>query len=1113
MAFILLLLLTITGLVRVETEVASDAQTTLQARQNAQLAVLNALGDLQKLVGPDQRVTATASMGEANLDGGVEHQTTQNGLVTPRDGAKHWTGVWGNSSAPDGIYSTTPSPVLLDWLISGNEGEASIQTATDGSITSPSAPNSALVAPDDSTIPALSNLDVETTQQDWQLLVGPGSVDTEEDYVVAPTVSVESDMPGRYAWWVGDEGVKARYNLRDEHTATTDLYMPDPDDSLAERWRLAIAQRIGVERMDDMNSYPINDASLDKVAYLDQATNSSSSIDKAALKTHFHDLTTYSEGVLSDTRTGGLRKDLSYHLANKDLSGNILPVDDSLFDNASKLLGPYWERMNSFYDQVKTAASGAALPATPATKTTHGLTPTIVQIRYQMQLHIASDQKAYIRLKPLFVLGNSYSVPLTAQVDFSFYKYPYASNSSYSLALNLYTGLENTSAKLTQTTTETDPNTGEIITVPNPSYHSQIRLIQKLSAGPSVFSNMLFRTPNFTLSPGELIVFTLDPTVDPLRTKPLEMVAYDLVANEPDPDLYLELPFGDDPIESDQFAGLGAVSVTGGAHFYFHMYTRGEDDAFPPVEEQYVGEVDSDTQILQRIDRKGFTGYKTTQWFHMPGVGEDFVEHIFSSEYFLQMPADCDPGIKIYADRNIRAQRFFNKRNLIGGEWSPNPDTFMENIAVLRWGQSVRSAGQQRMVLFDMLQAQDTESPILSLGALQHMDMTAGRTGFTLSEQPGYAFGNSWASPFLPREMSAETRDTIFGGEQVDERYNNTSSAQTEQSFYDVSYLLNTALWDGYFFSTVPQSSGSSLPGALPNGRLTPLTQDIARLQNGDSAAAYLAVDGAFNINSTSVEAWKAVLSSTRFQVGADNYTSHRRSLNQTDGYTSAGSGDSEDAYAGYRLLSDDEIYKKGSDGSAPTGLAVEIADQVRRRGPFTSLAHFVNRELVASSASDAEFGLKGALQTAIDNAGINDGFPNDENLTEEADLGSDASIYTAPETFYAEFEAGYGAKATGIPGWLNQADLLQALGPILSARSDTFTIRAYGDVLNPLASTGTTPTVSSRVWCEAVVQRQSEPIVRASQNVTDPGYHEPNSPFGRRFKIVSFRWLNQDQI
>ncbi len=102
------------------------------------------------------------------------------------------------------------------------------------------------------------------------------------------------------------------------------------------------------------------------------------------------------------------------------------------------------------------------------------------------------------------------------------------------------------------------------------------------------------------------------------------------------------------------------------------------------------------------------------------------------------------------------------------------------------------------------------------------------------------------------------------------------------------------------------------------------------------------------------------------------------------------------------------------------------------------------------------------------------------------------------------------GQRSTAIPGWLTQADVLQAIGPVISARSDTFTIRTYGEVANPV--TGET---SARAWCEAVVQRLPDYV-----NTTDPATVAPasltagdNKTFGRRFRVVSFRWLSPDAI
>ena len=122
---------------------------------------------------------------------------------------------------------------------------------------------------------------------------------------------------------------------------------------------------------------------------------------------------------------------------------------------------------------------------------------------------------------------------------------------------------------------------------------------------------------------------------------------------------------------------------------------------------------------------------------------------------------------------------------------------------------------------------------------------------------------------------------------------------------------------------------------------------------------------------------------------------------------------------------------------------------------------------------------------------------------------------------------------AIGIPGWLMQQDLVQAFSPVMSVRSDTFLVRCYGEVINP--ASGAT---EAKAWGEAVVQRvpdfvdQSDPALTGTNayggnlgdatpildSKTGPASPAPivnatNQTFGRRFKVVSFRWLNENEI
>jgi hypothetical protein len=182
----------------------------------------------------------------------------------------------------------------------------------------------------------------------------------------------------------------------------------------------------------------------------------------------------------------------------------------------------------------------------------------------------------------------------------------------------------------------------------------------------------------------------------------------------------------------------------------------------------------------------------------------------------------------------------------------------------------------------------------------------------------------------------------------------------------------------------------------------------------------------------------------------------------------------------GFRSLTDSQI----------TDLARRLVKQVRQRGPFLSLGEFVNRRIGTSDLC-----LKGPLQTVIDEAGINS-----------------ASLYDAFDT------SGYpeNGKANilpnktgvGIPGYLTQADVLQSIAPVMTARSDTFTIRGYGEAKDASGK------VLATAWCEAVVQRTPEFF-----DASDPPHtavanlNKTNLTYGRRFAVISFRYLMPSEV
>jgi hypothetical protein len=129
MAFLLLLILGLTTLIRVETSSGRAGKDLLLARQNALLGLMVGLGNLQAATGPDQRVTARGALFNDPDDGA--------GLTYTRPGNAFWTGVWDTSnyasqSGPGGpqdysemrAYAALDAPGRYDdaiaWLVSWN---------------------------------------------------------------------------------------------------------------------------------------------------------------------------------------------------------------------------------------------------------------------------------------------------------------------------------------------------------------------------------------------------------------------------------------------------------------------------------------------------------------------------------------------------------------------------------------------------------------------------------------------------------------------------------------------------------------------------------------------------------------------------------------------------------------------------------------------------------------------------------------------------------------------------------------------------------------------------------------------------------------------------------
>ena len=397
------------------------------------------------------------------------------------------------------------------------------------------------------------------------------------------------------------------------------------------------------------------------------------------------------------------------------------------------------------------------------------------------------------------------------------------------------------------------------------------------------------------------------------------------------------------------------------------------------------------------------------------------------------------------------------------------------------------------------------------------------------------AIGNSYAHPHISADKAYENWSRTFSAD----------SGTRNLKIVDHSYLANKALWDDYFFSSISKTPRRQKifevrrdvtaktaatqfffdDEPLPNRRMVPYkdrldfgkfnslftTAQQQQFKDGlaDKIASYLMVEGSFNVNSTSVEAWKIFLSSLKGKkvsyLDKDTALTAGVSLQEItpegvpiSGFTipngkatqgSTTDPSSPDQWAGWRELSDTEIEE----------LAEAMVKQIKLRGPFLSLSEFVNRRL---DSGEKELSVKGALQAALDddNVSINAGFRSASRKFKNAEISKMNPKFP---------EALDGPIAYGSAAYVDQADVLRNFAGQLTPLGDTFVIRTYGDSLDGKGN------VEARAWCEAVVQRVPDYLdLKDDSHIKQTELtSNANKTFGRQLRLVSFRWLNDSEI
>jgi type II secretory pathway pseudopilin PulG len=1166
-------------LTRLGTSRASADRDLAEARANAQFALHTALSQLQLYAGPDQAASASAA------------------LLDPASPNPHWTAVWHTS---DEARSSSSLPAFL---VSGNH-----TTPISPSTTSyqPGYFDAANALPE----PAASTPATSITLVD-RSAAPPGSPADHQGRVTVPLVPLSHPTTGQpaghFAYWVGDEGIKARVNLPDPHRAN-----PDP---VARARSFLVAQRSGSELA--IPGLDPHDPRLPSTAKLSEVALLTGQIDLAA--SHFHDLTTCSVGLLTDARHGGLRRDLTMAFESTPIferefnvrsTGirNPMPGGDYSDPNGIYQLldlptsaprttnhpfyliqdilhtaratdldwgrwsgGPNWGNLREFYLlHQRTDFPNLPHPLN-ATKMRHyswnpykhgkrdnpsddargkkdfyhrnsPVSPVLARAQINLRLRServagTDDYKLILETKPVLALWNPYNVymsPRRYRFDWEISTYITLRVGTQTLRYDLYrlwgnpgAGAGNPSPWFSiNSATAIDLQPGEIrlLTVDTPRRLSQnINLVTRWDDDGTYFVTLPATPPT---SPGQ----ALGPDLIVPGDQDIEIVSAGLVAateNENWSNALAELQKHNTFMAikyDDSSSGLNsAVNASSARH---NNLWQANDKVGP-----------------RTIADGEIPPFRPSNHTNEPAA-------IAAWSYYLRTTREDSLGMRNFIDANVRAI-VGNSRwdgSVEGRGWralawlADNPDRALlppgleepdaDGLARYRGfaGNALDVSGQTHIAIFDV-----PRQPPLSLGHLQHANI--GR----YNNEPSFIIANSYQNPRIPL---GQTLIRNFGRHDAKGLYSDAGL-----DVYDLSYLVNERLFDSYFFSSLdqlaklPQAAAASqldaylgradtAPEPLPNSRYR-LVDPTGSLSLDDltsaddpwryrAIAAHLLVDGAFNVNSTSVAAWRATLASlSDIQVPIHNPTTGQ--LDRWEDGTiifSHLSAPLDDAFDGSSSTSD-RYWRGYRELTAPQldALAEAIVHQVRLRGPFRSLADFVNRSLVnhAGPATDEtaqDTRTAGALQMALDAAGA----PN-------AEIPSALSFETHPipddrSRGWRFYDVPGAQQGIGLPGHILQGAVLQALAPILTTRSDTFRIRAYGDATR--TSRSGQPTTAARAYLEAIVQRLPDPVAPIP-GITDPSRHLVQDPadiatypapyLGRRFQIVAFRWLDERDL
>lgn len=1224
MVLLVLVALAMLSLSTIELRASGISKAQEDARANARMALMIAIGELQKAAGPDQRITANASIfddtPETTALTDVEHphylavmdswDTFLNEDKYVRDEAGEPTSA--SLKIADTYKRGRHESLFRRYLVSHADQSLlqRFEAATDSSV---------LGLDDDNSIHLVGS--------------GPAGSGSPESIVRAGLVELsgpDGNLSGRHAWWVG--GLNSRAAMDIKHERVRDNSLAGLRDASQE------GERYDITAMNGLNNFPTDKEHRPKLVTPAQAQLIAPN--KNALKDRVFDLGTGGQwSLLTDVRSSGMKKDLNSFF---ELDWRSVPntyrqtvMNRTLIEaplrsvNGLDKLGVIeknvpptsWRQLKDYYSlYLQNAAHPNHLGAPQAHLTwdSNGLpmsdsfmcgqprrlaahhhdydnadtlsyTRMPVIARWLYVLSLSSVDRGggfydlYMHTNPVIVLWNPYNTHIRMQNRGTTFISGHETHDSdfmiqprFLRSLRLeYKAYRNDSSVLRN--------------------WSELQADYGAGSWQDVFFKEKDGRTDVILKPGEVKMFSFDSSVagwrghrfmtpgfnPDVKNDPRQRFRVGTVAASDTPSIALR--FSSHNGRGSAFAPKTSTEYGGGASA-FGMDSLGQ------VFRNQSGQVAKTT--------RGHRGGCIVEWFSRYGVqiipdriGERAAWRLGVNKpvpeaavgMFLKSAVEMpEEDGTLASSKDVRSRNWLHSnpahwwrhifRPQIDGDLKrsnfPYELHYNGNLSGNSVSSLVQSDDEDRAYIGPSIDAGDGVSaftyqelpiaPVTNLAALSGMRLTNGKTvnmPFPLNHNGGwgrnYHYPGAWGAAFGLGIGNAYAHPMINPTE-IYTGYSNHTNHTNQRVFanyWDTLFMANDALWDSWFCSSMsPQSTPAYSANRsrdqvvddflndrelLPNQRLrlTPHNLSDYELSSAfkaddsyEKVAAYLRVRGGFNVNTASVEAWKALLHGLKGSPTpyVDAETLEKGELAYDDELilsrfaVATGKEDGDDpndpnAWKGIRRLSDSQIDR----------LAEEIVKQVKLRGPFLNMSDFINRRL-----SNDRFGVSGALQAAIDwdefdNNYRGGGSGHSDSINGKFKGGGDS--ISSPTASFTNVAAARGSRYSGIPGYVMQSDLLRKLGNTLTVRDDSFVIRAYGE------ATDSTGKVLARAWCEATVQRIPDYLITDNSNNSPekPAYTldtgnrpvasttlaQENLKFGRKFEVTSFRWLSKDEL